>query len=43
MLKQSIINKQPLKTLMSIIRFGYVFDGRKKIFQDYRCKDASCH
>jgi hypothetical protein len=43
MLKQSIINKQPQKILMSIIRFGYVFDGRKKIFQDYKCKNASSH
>jgi hypothetical protein len=35
--------KQPLKTLMSTIRCGYVPDGKKKRFQDYRCKDVGIH
>jgi hypothetical protein len=34
MLKQSIIKKQPLKTLTNTMRFGNVFNGKKKRFQD---------
>jgi hypothetical protein len=43
MLKQSVIKKQPLKTLTSTTRFGHVPNGRNKIFQDYRCKYAHNH
>ncbi len=35
--------KQTLKILMSITIFGYVLNGRKKKYQDYRCKDAGNH
>jgi hypothetical protein len=32
--------KQPLKTLTSITKIGYALDGRKKKFQDYRCRNV---
>jgi hypothetical protein len=35
--------KQPLKTFMSTTIFGYVFYGRKKRFQNYRCRDTCSH
>jgi hypothetical protein len=41
MLKQRAMNlKQPLKTLTSTTRFGYVPNGRKRRSQDYRLRDA---
>jgi hypothetical protein len=36
-------DKQPLKTLTSTTKFGYVPNGRNKKFQDYRCRYASSH
>jgi hypothetical protein len=44
MLRQSIIKKwkNPLKTIMNT-RFGHVPDGRKKRFQDYRCRNVGSH
>jgi hypothetical protein len=42
MLRQKTMNlKQPLKTLTSTTKFGYVSNGRKRKFQDCRCRDAS--
>jgi len=35
--------KQPLKILTSTTRFKYVPNGRKKKFQNCRCRDASSH
>jgi hypothetical protein len=35
--------KHPLKTFTSIMRFEYVLDGRKKKFQDCRCRDVGSH
>jgi hypothetical protein len=35
--------KQPLKTLTSTTRCGYVPNGRKKRFQNYRCRDVGSH
>ncbi len=32
--------KQSLKTLTSITKIGYVPGGRKKRFQDYRCRNV---
>jgi len=34
MFRQNIIKKQPLRTFTNTIRFGNVFDGKKKRFQD---------
>jgi hypothetical protein len=34
-------DKRPLKTFTSTTRFGYVPNGRKKRFQDYRCRNIS--
>ncbi len=42
MLRQKTMNlKQPLKTLTSTTKFGYVPNGRKKKYQDCRCRYAS--
>jgi hypothetical protein len=35
--------KKPLKTLKNTTIFGYVPIGRKKKFQDYKCRNASNH
>jgi len=43
MLRQNVINKQPLKTFMSTTKFGYVPACRKKIFQNCRCRNVSSH
>jgi hypothetical protein len=42
MLKLGTMNlKQPLNILMNTTRFGYVFNGRKRRFQDCRCRITS--
>ncbi len=41
MLRQNVMKlKQPLKTLTSTTRFGYVPNGKKKRFQNYKCRYA---
>ncbi len=46
MLRQKVINNMintTKNTHESAIRFGYVPNGRKEIFQDYRFRDADNH
>ncbi len=43
MLRQKVkeYDKHPLKTLTSTTGFGYVLDGKKKRFQDHKCRDEN--